>query len=142
MYRARRCRGESGMVHETPLAVCFLLIPVVVLVLMLPGWPERKSIATAAAKEAASLATGANDFESGAAAAEAAIAEIAANTGYPMTLALEGEWCRGCEITARVTIEIPAINIPFGPTAVPMPYTFSSTARIDDFRSLDIEGGP
>ena len=59
---ARRLQGDRGTVAiELPLAVGLILLPIAVLVMVIPQWPERQTVATAAAKEAATLyATAAN----------------------------------------------------------------------------------
>ena len=76
--------------------------------MVIPQWPERQTVATAAAKEAATLyATAASPGE-GAAAAQAAVAQAAANYGLDgLQLELSGSWCRGCTVTANVTVDDP-----------------------------------
>ena len=59
-----------------------------------------------------------------------------------MTVALGGQWCRACSVTATVTVEIPAIDVPFAGTIGSFTHTTSSTARVDDFRSLGGEASP
>ena len=47
------------------------------------------------------------------AAAQAAVAQAAQNYGLPgLALELSGSWCRGCTVTAAVTVEIPAVQVP------------------------------
>jgi Flp pilus assembly protein TadG len=139
--RRRDDRGSAAI--ELPLSVGLLLIPVVILVLALPQWPERQSIATGAARQAASLyATGASP-ETGADVAQASVAQTAANAGLDgLQLELSGEWCRGCEVTARVTVTIPAIIIPFAGDTGTFQWTATSTARVDDYRSISPGGTP
>ena len=137
-----RCRGDHGSAPvEAPLAVGLLLLPIVILVLMLPQWPERQTIATSAAKEAASLYANAANATVGEQVATDAVAQAAANAGFPggLDVAFTGEWCRTCEVTAAVTVEIPAIDMPFVGGVGALHWTASSTARVDDFRSIEPE---
>ena len=138
MTARRRLRGDRGTVAvELPLAVGLILLPVAVLVMVIPQWPERQTVATAAAKEAATLYATAPSAGEGAAAAEAAVAQAAANYGLDgLQLELTGSWCRGCTVTARVTVEIPAVHIPMIGTIGSTNWTAASSARVEDYGSL------
>lgn len=142
----QRCRGDAGSAAiEMPLAIGLLLLPIAMVVMLVPQWPERQTVARAAAKEAASLYANAPDQASGATLAQASVSQAAANHGLPagaMTVALGGQWCRACSVTATVTVEIPAIDVPFAGTIGSFTHTTSSTARVDDFRSLGDEASP
>jgi hypothetical protein len=136
-----RDRGAAAV--ELPLAAGLLLLPIAMVVMLVPQWPERQAVARAAAKEAASLYANAADEASGAERARAAVGQAAANHGLPaeaMTVELRGQWCRACTVTADVTVNIPAIAVPAIGTIGSFTYTASSTARIDDYR--DIEAAP
>ena len=138
-------RDAGAAAIELPLAVGLLLLPIAMLVMLVPQWPERQTVARSAAKEAASLYANAGDQSSGAALAEASVAQAAANYGLPssaLTVALEGEWCRACTVTAAVTVDVPAIEIPVIGTVGAFTYTSRSSARIDDYRSLTAEPAP
>lgn len=129
--------GDRGsVVLELPLAVGLLLLPVAVLMLVLPQWPQAQTIATSAAKQAATLYTTAETPQAGAAAAQAAVAQTAANFGQPMTLTITGEWCRGCTITATVTTDVPAVQVPFIGSTGTFHWSASSSSRIEDYRSI------
>ena len=53
---ARRLRGDRGSTAiELPLGFFLILLPIAVVVMVIPQWPERQTVATAAAKEAATL---------------------------------------------------------------------------------------
>ena len=133
----QRCAGDDGNVGiELPMVVGFLILPVATLVMLLPQWPERQSIATSAAKQAATLYTTAPTAEDGMTLATNAVAQSAGNEGIEMTVAFAGDWCRGCSITAAVTVTIPALVVPFAGTTGAWKWTATSTARIDDFRSI------
>ncbi|MEZ5257013.1 MAG: hypothetical protein R2705_09035 [Ilumatobacteraceae bacterium] len=113
------------------------------MVLSIPPWPERQSIATSAAREAVSLYATAPNAAAGAAIADDAVHQTANNYGIDnLTLELTGEWCRGCEVTARVTVTIPAIRVPFAGTVGSFEWTATSTARIDDYRSISPSDAP
>lgn len=135
--RGARRRSDRGSVAlELPLTVGFLLLPVSVLVMVLPQWPEAKTVATSAAKEAATLYATAVSETDGADAANAALDRAEANYGHPITADVTGQWCRGCDITITVTIEVPAVDVPFIGSTGTFTYTATSTARVDDYRSL------
>jgi len=127
---------RGATVIELPLAVAFLLIPIAIAVMVLPQWPESKNVAEAAAQEAASLYVNAPDPDTGLARAQEAVARHEANYLRDLDLTLEGPWCRGCNITATVTIDVPAIDIPFMGSTGEFTYTATSTARVEDYRSL------
>lgn len=133
----RRPCGERGAVAiELPLAVGLLLLPVAVLVMVLPQWPEAKSVATVAAKEAASLYATATSPELGRTAAQAAVDRAAANYGRKLTLTIDGDLCRGCTVTATVTVDVPALNAPFVGTTGTFHWDATSAARVEDYRSV------
>jgi hypothetical protein len=140
--RTRRGRGDDGSVAvEFPLAFAFMVIPVAMLMMLIPQWPERQNVARAAAQEAAVTAIRAPTFEQGQALAQARVIETAQNHGLSadaLTLTWEGQWCRGCELTAVVEVKIPAIAVPFLEDDISVgesTWTARSTSRIDDYRS-------
>lgn len=134
-------RGSTAV--ELPLAVGLLLLPVVIVILSVPQWPERQSIATSAARQAVSLYATGNTPAQGTDLANRAVAQTAANYGLDnLTLELTGEWCRGCEVTAHVTVTIPAVQLPLAGTVGSFEWTAISTARIDDYRSITPSDAP
>ncbi len=143
--RARRERPDRGAAAiELPLAVGLLLLPISMIVMLVPQWPERQTVARAAAKDAASVYANASDPSTGAELAQASVGQAAANAGLDpgaLTLELVGEWCRACTVTAHVTVDIPAVDIPMIGTAGAFAWSASSAARIDDYRDLG-EVGP
>jgi hypothetical protein len=138
----RRLRGDRGSTAiELPLAVGLILLPVAVLVMVIPQWPERQTVATAAAKEAATLYATASTPEEGAVAAQAAVAQTAANYGLrSLDLQLGGSWCRGCTVTANVTVEIPAMQVPLIGQVGGVSWTAHSSSRVEDYASQDADG--
>ena len=139
----RSCRGDRGAAAiEMPLAVGLLLLPIALVVMIVPQWPERQTVARAAAKDAATVYANALDAESGRAQATSTVSDAASNHGLPpgsMTVELTGDWCRACTVTAMVTIDIPAVDVPFVGPVGSFTYTARSSARIDDYRSLGAE---
>ena len=70
------------------------------------------TVATAAAKEAATTLANAPDAETGMSRAIETVATAATNHGLPpgsMTVEFSGDWCRACTVTASVTVDIPAV---------------------------------
>lgn len=130
-----RC-DQGSVAVELPMAVGFLLLPVAVIVMILPQWPQAKTTAESAAKEAATLYATANSPDEGIAAANLALDRAETTYGQPIQATIDGQWCRGCTITVTVTIDVPAIDVPFVGSTGTFSYTASSTARIDDYRSL------
>ncbi|MFT3852010.1 MAG: hypothetical protein QM733_04625 [Ilumatobacteraceae bacterium] len=133
----RRLAGDRGSTAvEFPLAVGLILLPVAVLVMVIPQWPERQTVATAAAKQAATLYATGDTSSAGAAAASAAVQQAAANYGLPgLRLELSGDWCRGCTVTAKVTVDIPAVQVPTIGTIGGVRWTAASSARVEDYAS-------
>ena len=129
-------RDTGATVIELPLAVGLLLIPVAIVVMVLPQWPESKTVASSAAQEAATLYATASDPGTGLALANAAITRHETNYVRDLTLNLSGAWCRGCTVTATVTIDVPAIDVPFVGSTGTFTYTATSSSRIEDYRSL------
>jgi hypothetical protein len=134
-----RLRGDRGSTAiELPLAIGLILLPISILVMVIPQWPERQTVATAAAKEAATLYANADGPDEGAAAAQAAVTQAAANYGLPsMRLELDGTWCRGCTVTANVTVDIPAIQVPIIGEVGGVSWTATSSSRVEDYASID-----
>ena len=133
-----RFRGDRGSAAiELPLGFALILLPIAVVVMVVPQWPERQTVATAAAKEAATLYATAAGPEDGAVAAQAAVARAASNYGlHSLHLELSGSWCRGCTVTANVTVGIPAVQVPLIGTIGNTSWTATSSARVEDYASL------
>ncbi len=141
-HAAVRDRGAAAI--ELPLAAGLLLLPIAMLTMLLPQWPERQTIARAAAKDAATVLANAPDASTGAQLASAAVEQAATNHGLPpgtMTVEFRGQWCRACTVTATVTIDIPAVDVPAVGAVGAFTWSTSSAARIDDYRDLATEAG-
>jgi hypothetical protein len=135
MKQRRHDRGAAEL--ELVLGVGFMLLPVALLVLQIPQWPQAQTAARSTAKETATLMVNAPSAEAGLEAAEAALERASANLDQDMTMVVEGEWCRGCDVTVTVTVEVPAIVVPGIGSTGAIEWSTSSTARVDDYRSLD-----
>ncbi len=136
-------RGTAAI--ELPLAVGLLLLPISMIVMLVPQWPERQTVARAAAKDAATVYANAPDMATGAELARASVEQAAANHGLPtrsLTVELGGEWCRACTVTANVTVDIPAVDVPLVGTVGSFTWSASSSARIDDYRDLSAGAQP
>lgn len=121
------------------MGVSLLLVPTAVLVLALPTWVERQSLARVAAQEAARAVVLADDATLGEGAARAVVARTARNHGLTpgaVAVRIEGGLRRGGVVTAVVSVRVPATTLP-GLTGV-APFTVSSrhSERVDRYRSL------
>jgi len=133
-------RGERGSVAvELPVALVLFLVPIALLVITIPTWPERQTVARAAAIEASRSAVLADSLDEGIENGNAAVAQAAGNYGLDpdqFRVVWDGGFGRGQSITARVTVRMPALVIP-GLTAVEAwSWTASHTERVDDYRSM------
>lgn len=133
--------GDRGSVSVVELPFGFLWIgAVAVVVLTFPGWVERTQAARAAADEAARTMVLADSWDTGSTRAQLVVDETATNHGFDpgdLSLALDGDWGRGAEITAHVTVAIPAVDLPLLGQIGSMTRTVSHTERIDQYRSLE-----
>lgn len=137
MRRRRSERGTAAL--ELPLAVGLLLVPVALVVVSLPAWPERQSLARATAAEASRALAVAASWDEGVAEAQAVVADAARNAGLaPGEVALDvaGALERGATVTARVTVDMPALALPVVGTVGRWSWTAAHAERVDDYRSL------
>lgn len=138
--RPRRVTVERGSAAlELPLAIGLLLLPLALLVITVPAWPERQTVARAAAAEASRTVVLAGSWPEGADEARAVVAQAAANHGLgpdALSLELAGSLERGASVTARVTVEMPALALPGLATVSRWSWTTSHTERVDDFRGF------
>lgn len=145
-------RERGGVPVEFAAAAGLLLLPIAILVLSLPAWLELRTIASVAAQEAAREVVLADTPGTATVAGRAMVATIAQNHGLePGALSLcysaaEGGACRpmvvsltrGEAVTARVSVDLPALNFPLlGSTLRAIPYTASHTEYVDRYRSFD-----
>ena len=113
-----RPRGERGFVAiELAAGAALLVFPVALLVASLPGWFDRQSVARQAARDAARAVV--LDGTCRAEVASDAVDRIAAGAGLaPHELRVDLDCVDGAvlerdhAVTARVTIEMPAVAVP------------------------------
>jgi hypothetical protein len=110
-----RRNGERGFVTvELVAGMAFLMLPTTLLVVLLPTYAERVSMTRMASREAARVLV----LTQSEAQAEATVRTIAANYKLPNTslsVVFTGDppTQRGGEVTATVSTNIPALQIPF-----------------------------
>lgn len=135
--RNRDDRGAAAGV-ELPFGLLWLGVTALV-VLAFPAWVERTYAARAAAAEAARTVTLADNYDEGLADAQAVADEVADNYGLDsddLQLEIDGVWERGGEITAHVTVTIPAAQFPGLGSVGAIDHTLSHTDQIDTYRSI------
>jgi Flp pilus assembly protein TadG len=138
--RRWRDRGDRGFAAaiEAPFAV-LLLAATALMVVTFPTWVERRQAAVAAADEASRAMVLAGSWAEGTADAQAAVDEVAANYGLAretVYLELEGTWERGADVTAHVTVGLPAASLPLVGSVGGFSHTASHTETIEPYRSL------
>lgn len=133
-------RGEISSPIIFPLAISLLVFPVLIMVLSFPTWSERQIDATTAARNAARILVIAPDWNTGVAAANQVVNEIAVNNGLnpaDVTVSYSGSLSRGATVSASVTVLIPATVFPgFHITTAAIHWTATSTENVDDYRSI------
>ena len=127
--------GQSGFVAvEYALALGLILLPVALLVVTLPAWPERQTVARVVAEEAARAAV----LEGDVAAGEAMAREVSANHGIDpsdITVSWSGSVARGADLTAEVSVVMPAVRIPAVLMVDAWTWTARHTESVDLYRS-------
>lgn len=137
MTPGRRRAGEGYVAVELVAAVGLLLLPVVLLVASLPEWSERRHTAIVAAREAAAVAVEGypRDMTADAALLAEEVAAIHGLDRDEIDVRVSADLRRGGRVTATVTVDMPALNLPFVGRAGGFRWTTSQTRRIDEFRS-------
>ena len=138
---SRRRGGEQGYVAaELALGVGLLVFPIAMLVLTLPTWSERQSVARAIAREAARTITVGGTCDPGA--ARDIGATMAGNLGLRggVDVALDcssgARLRRGGTVTASVTVRMPAVEIPGIGAAGAWSWTARHSEPVDQYRSF------
>ncbi len=132
-------RERGSVAVELPLALGLLLLPLALFVITVPAWPERQTVARAAAIEASRSAVLAGSWEQGVEEGEAAVRRAARNQGLDpsdISVSWAGSFSRGGSVTASVTVRMPALVIPGLTTVEPWSWTADHTERVDDYRSI------
>ena len=136
-----RGRGERGYVAaELALGVGLLVFPIAMLVLTLPTWSERQSVARAIAREAARTVAVGGACDPGAASDIGAT--MAGNLGLRGGVDVELDCAsgarlrRGGTVTASVTVRMPAVDIPGIGTVGAWSWTAHHSEPVDQYRSF------
>ncbi|MDQ3710075.1 MAG: hypothetical protein M3387_12370 [Actinomycetota bacterium] len=124
---------------ELSLGIGLLVLPMALLVLLLPTWLERQSMARVSAQEAARSVAVAADPQQASAIASEVVTRIAVNHGLPadaITVRMSGGLGRGEVVTATVTVDMPATSFPGLTEVGGFTYTTAHREVIDPYRSL------
>jgi len=136
--RSPRRSDEAGaVVIEWVLAVGLLLLPMLGL-FSFPAWVERQNMARLAAQEASRAVAVASDTDSGTARGNQLVDEIARNHGVdPATVSVsyEGQTTPGGTVSATVTVQMPALNLPGLGTVGSVAYSARHQELVDMYRS-------
>jgi hypothetical protein len=119
------------------LGVAFLVVPIMVLVLTLPAWEDRTVDAQDAARNAAEALASAGDWADGVYAANLAVSQVVTGDGLVPTdvaAVYAGSLDPGGTVTARVTVVIPAGNVPGLGFVGQLHYTATSIVHVDSYR--------
>jgi Flp pilus assembly protein TadG len=132
-------RSQRGFIAaEFALGVGLLLIPIGLLVITLPVWPARQSVARVAATEAARTAVQQTTLPQAVAAGDDAARQVAQNYGVDpaeLTVVWRGDVARGSAMTAVVNIRMPAIAVPALGGVGAWTWTVAHTEKVDAYRS-------
>ncbi|MBW3601628.1 MAG: hypothetical protein KY434_02880 [Actinobacteria bacterium] len=137
LRRRREVRGSVPI--ELCLGVGVLLLPTVLLVLTLPTWVQRQSLARLVAQEAARTLAASRTWPDGVADATALARTIAANHGLgpgDLRLRLDGRLERGATVSATVTVRVPASRVPGWDPVGDFAMTEAHREVVDPYRSL------
>ena len=136
---AHRCPGvEDGYVSlELVLGLALLVLPIALIGLTLPTWLARQNLARLAAQQAARTGVIADSPEQGAAAAGTVVADAGLDPARDLRVAWDpaSSFARGGLVKVNVTVESPAIDIPFLGRFGSFPLTASFSERVDLYRS-------
>lgn len=132
--------GERGQVPiELALAMGLLIFPITILVVSLPVWIERQSAARVAAQEAAREVVLADTWTEGTNSGAAVAQRVAANHGMSpgdVSVGFQGRLERGVDVTAQVTVRMPALVLPGIGSVGEWSWTVSHTEQVDLYRSF------
>jgi hypothetical protein len=114
-------------------------LPTLLLVLTLPTWVERQSLARLVAQEASRTLAASRSWSDGVADATALARTIAANHGLgpgDLRLSLAGRLERGATVSATVTVRVPASQVPGWGGIGGFALTEAHSEVVDPYRSL------
>jgi hypothetical protein len=134
----RRLGLEDGYVSlELVLGLALLILPIALIVLTLPTWLARQNLARLAAQQAARTGVIAASPEQGVSAARTVAADAGLDPAKDLRVAWDpgSSFARGGLVTVKVTVESPAIAIPFLGSFGSFPLTATFSERVDEYRS-------
>lgn len=145
LRRTCRWRDDGGTTAaEFAAGVGFLVLPMVVLVLSLPGWFEARHAARVAAAGAARAVAVAEHPDEGLAQARLLTAELLADHGvaaaHPLQVTSPDDGRPGT-VTATVTVRVPALQLPFVGPVAGFDHAVAHTQALDRYRATS-GGGP
>ncbi|MPZ53314.1 MAG: hypothetical protein GEU79_11385 [Acidimicrobiia bacterium] len=134
-------KQRGSVAIDVSMGVCFILIPLLLLVTSVPGWLAAHEIASTAAREAARAAVVEPTSEAARIAAQEAAAlvvnERSSDIGF-LGVELKGEWDRGEVIEVTVSVSAPPIWVPlWGTVGDGYQVSAGSSERIGEWRSLE-----
>ncbi|MYF83429.1 MAG: hypothetical protein F4176_04655 [Acidimicrobiia bacterium] len=141
-WHRSRIAGESGTgAIDLVLVAAFILIPFAMLLLSFPIRMEYRSMADAAAREAVRACATAFDPETGQDRSEAVARRILAERSLaPVTpdLAIDcrTSWAPGGVVSARVSLDVPAIKVMGSWTLGTWTITSSYREQMEPYRSI------
>ena len=135
------CHKYAELGSATPvtlvLGLVFIVFPVLVMVLSLPAWEVRAVDAQDASRVAARAMVTADNWAEGLSAAEDAVSAVAEGDGVPeddVTVTILGSLDAGAQVTASVTVLVPAANVPFLGLVGSFHFTATSIVHVDSYR--------
>lgn len=134
----RPAGGDSGFISlELVLGLALLVVPIALVVLTLPTWLARQNLARLAAQQAARTGVIADSTDQGAAAAANVVAGSGLDPGRDLTVTWDtgSSFARGGLVTARATVQSPAVVIPFLGSIGSFPLAATFSERVDLYRS-------
>lgn len=139
--RSRRAAAGGFAAIELAAGVALLLLPVTLLVVALPTWADRQTVARLAARDATRVLTLRTVCDTAAATDAVREAERAGGlaTGS-LDLAVDcapgAALPRGGAVTVRVTVEIPALVVPALGAAGAWHWTATDVAPVDPYAAV------
>ena len=136
-----RIAGESGTgAIDLVLVAAFILIPFAMLLLSFPIRMEYRSMVDAAAREAVRACATAFDPEAGQDRAEAVARRILAERSLAsgaadLTIDCRTSWAPGGVVSARVSLDVPAIKVMGSWTLGSWTFTSSYREQMEPYRS-------
>jgi hypothetical protein len=127
------------------IGVAVVVLPLVLALLSMPRWYERADLARGLAREVASVVVRSESLTSGLATADELVAAAAAGAGLSsapgcregcIAYSVTGDLNRGEYVTARVTVDLPDLVIPFAGSISVGSWAAVHAERVEDLRSL------